>query len=509
MFYSFGSLEVYPLFTLPVRLVKVSEAVEPLGAYDLVGCRFRLVQRRAHPEVPPTDAGLARAERIAAARAAVAALLPVSSKNFRRVDLDVDSQRPFYREMTTLELLAAGVDLITNARFAPAGAGWAVDIDALIKVEGGYAPVLVSNHRVARRHAQARLLAVPTHRLGLSQPLEMPYKLRHHVADGYQLALAERGLAESGLSCGRGVVIGQERETAFVVRTDAYQPAVLAALDQPLPDAPRRVKECAGCRFWDLCRPRLEAVDELSLFLPGDRARPYRDRGINSVQGLIDAGLGEVSALAQAWREDVDLLRRSTFSPPPRADVEVDVDMEAYLDHGAYLWGTWHEGKYRPFVTWHKLGGAAEAENFQEFWAWLMELRARAHAEGKTFAAYCYSAHGENHWMTMSAQRFGAPRLDEVREFLDSREWIDMFVHVKRSFAGPHGLGLKVVAPVAGHRWAEADFGGEESISARLAAVRGDDDARARLLEYNAGDVQATAAIREWMSAGAPGVREL
>ena len=36
-------------------------------ASDLVGCRYRLVQRRAHPEMPRTHASIARAERHAAA----------------------------------------------------------------------------------------------------------------------------------------------------------------------------------------------------------------------------------------------------------------------------------------------------------------------------------------------------------------------------------------------------------------------------------------------------------
>ncbi|WP_293771645.1 TM0106 family RecB-like putative nuclease [uncultured Corynebacterium sp.] len=494
----------------------MSVTIEPLGATDLVGCRFRLVQRRAHPLQPPTHAGQARAVRAEAARVAVAEKLPVSSKSFRRVDLVKDSARPFYREMATLELMAAGIDLITNARFAAPGDAWAVDIDGLLKVSDAplaYAPLLVSSHRVARPSPGAALDGVPTHRLGLSAPLRLPYKLRHHVADGYRLALAARGLAASGVDSGRGIVIGQDRETAFFVDTAQYQPALDAALQATKPDqlptAPRRVKECAGCRFWELCRPRLEAVDELSLFLPGDRARDYRERGIETVQGLIDARLGEPSALAQAWRDGIDLLRRPGFVAPPRADVEVDVDMEAYLDQGAYLWGAWHAGEYQPFVTWHQLGGAAEAANFQAFWSWLMGLRAKAHAAGKTFAAYCYSAHGENHWMTMSAERFGAPPVEEVRAFIASEEWVDMFTYVKRSFAGPHGLGLKIVAPLAGHRWAEDDFDGEESVNARRDAVRGDAEARRRLLEYNAGDVRATAAIREWMSAGAPGVPSL
>lgn len=137
-----------------------------------------------------------------------------------------------------------------------------------------------------------------------------------------------------------------------------------------------------------------------------------------------------------------------------------------------------------------------------------MGLRAQAHAAGKTFAAYCFSAHGENHWMRMSAKRFGVPQLEEVEEFIASPEWVDMFVHVKRNFVGPYGLGLKTVAPVAGFQWPE-DFDGEESVNARREALAGDMEVRQQILDYNSGDVQATRAVRDFISAGAPGVPAL
>ncbi|MDY3127033.1 MAG: TM0106 family RecB-like putative nuclease [Corynebacterium sp.] len=496
---------------------------ERVRASDLVGCHYRLVQRRRFPEVGPTEASISRAERTVAARAAAWGNLPVKGDSkrfpFRRFDLGpLPAADPWLRSLETLEALAAGATHITGALLCTDE--WEVAVDVLVRDRdsGLYTPVIVSNHRVARRHESRRIPGVPTHRLGLSDALPLPFKPRHHAVDGYQLGLAARALAELGLDSGQGGVIGQDRETVFFFSTDNYQPALDTALQavapENLPCAPRRVRECASCRFWEKCEPQLRAVDEISLFLPGDRARAYREMGIDSIGKLIDANLGLSSHLARAWRDGQVLLR--TGSKPlvvPRADVEIDIDMEAYLDLGAYLWGTFTATSYRPFVTWEPLGGRQEAANFAAFWQWLMARRASAHAEGKSFAAYCYSAHGENHWMRMSAKRFqgfpGIPTPEDVEAFISSDEWVDLFALVKANFVGPFGLGLKTVAPQAGFTWQDGEFAGEESVAARRIALADDDTGRAmraKLLSYNSDDVQATACIRTWMSAGAPGI---
>src|SRR5699024_4787617 len=131
--------------------------------------------------------------------------------------------------------------------------------------------------------------------------------------------------------------------------------------------------------------------------------------------------------------------------------------------------------------------------------------------------AYCYSAHGENHWMRMSAQRFhehtpGVPSVEEVDAFINSGESADMFVHVKKNFVGPSRLSLKTEETRAGFFWEQSDFDGEESVNARRVAIKTDAvamRAREMLLTYNADDVQATHAVREWMSDNAPNVPRL
>ena len=98
-------------------------------ASDLVGCRYRLVQRRAHPKMPRTHASIARAERHAAAAEAVMQMFPrKGSGRFRRIDLEGDE---WERSMRTLEALASGYTHITNAVFATEE--WMVRIDLLLR----------------------------------------------------------------------------------------------------------------------------------------------------------------------------------------------------------------------------------------------------------------------------------------------------------------------------------------------------------------------------------------
>lgn len=500
----------------------VNSPVE-VRASDLVGCRFRLRQRAVHPDVPPLPAALERQPQIDAARAVVFDLLPVRRavgdgrrRSFVRRDLDP----AFGTDEETLQALADGAHLITNAtlRGTIDGCRVVAEIDVLVRVDGlliggdevdtgpRYMPVAISNHRVAREHPQAHIDMVFTNRLGLSAPLTVNAKARHHTIDGYRLAIAELLLREHGLATGRGALIGQDRTRAYVGDITRFIPPVRAALAAPVPSEPKRLKQCASCRFWPLCHPRLEEMDDISLVLPGGGGDAWRERGYPTVQSLIDADVGEPSAIARAWRAGIPVLRRQGPITMPRADVEVDVDMEAYLDQGAYLWGAFDGATYRPFVTWSDVGGEAEEANFAAFWSWLMATRAAAHAAGQSFKAYCYAAGGENHWLKASARRFTSVDAAEVQAFIASDEWVDVFAHARRHLVGTDGLGLKVLGPVVGFEWEDDDVDGERSIVLRRAARFGDARARAMLVRYNEDDCRATRAVRDFLTAGAPGL---
>ena len=463
------------------------------------------------PELP--DA-LLRQPQMDAARARVFEMLPVKRalgdgrrKAFTRIDIDpgagVDA-----RVVETRLALKRRAHLITNAALEGAidGVPALAEADVLMRTEKGYAPVIISNHRVAREHPHEKIQMVPTGRIGLGAPITVRAKGRHHTVDGYRLAMAYLLLGD--LADGRGGVIGQDRTRAYIVDPSRYTQPLRDALAVEMPDEPKRMKQCASCRFWPLCKPRLKELDDISLLLPGGRGDVWRERGLHTVQSLIDSGPAEPAALARAWRAGIPVLRREQMAKVPRADVEIDIDMEAYLDQGAYLWGAYDSETYHPFVTWEEVGAEAEEANFVAFWSWLMARRRDAHEAGQTFRAYCYAAGGENHWLRSSARRFASVDADEVADFIASDEWVDVFALVRRSLVGTDGLGLKVLGPVVGFEWEDDDVDGERSVALRRAGRLGDEAARAMLLRYNEDDCRATRAVRDFLDAGAPGVPE-
>ncbi len=422
--------------------------------------------------------------------------------------------------------------------------------ELLVRTEHGYLPVLVVRHRITDPGTGA-LTTDPLDLDPAHAVVDQTRKVRSHARDQFRLAHVYRMLQPLGLAApaAMGGVIGLDADVVLWYDLAAPNwPGGRTALDEydarfedrlavahsaatggPALAEPSRVLECRYCPWWPTCEAELTASRDVSLVIRGDDAVELRRAGISTVDKLAALDPADAPpipwqpgvfldavALARAWQANLSVVRKVPDVGVPRADVEVDVDMESFGESGAYLWGCLLSGAdigmergYRSFVTWDPLPTADEARSFAEFWAWLSEVRARAAAAGLTFRAYCYNAMAENRWLFGSAARFadlvGVPSRAEIRSFVDSEQWVDLFRSVSDQFLCTRGKGLKVVAPVAGFTWRDPEAGGEASMRWYRAAVGLDGQVpevaqRERLLRYNEDDVRATRALRVWMS---------
>jgi predicted RecB family nuclease len=180
------------------------------------------------------------------------------------------------------------------------------------------------------------------------------------------------------------------------------------------------------------------------------------------------------------------------------------------IEDGVYLWGALvndHSGRfaadggYHAFADWSAMEGAVESNLFASFWAWLTDRRGRALDAGLTFRAYCYNAAAENGQMRRLAATVGLS--DEIDEFISSDEWVDLLKVFNTQLLTGSSVGLKTVAPLYQFSWDVDDPGGAESMLRYDVALSGShpaaDEARDWLLTYNRNDVEATAALREWL----------
>ncbi|WP_020668994.1 TM0106 family RecB-like putative nuclease [Amycolatopsis nigrescens] len=507
---------------------------------------------RSTPLAPPDPAGEQRmadaaAHRLEIRRRLMAATGPDAEWAVVPRDLPAGD-----RVLATEQALAAEVPFIWGALLPVDREGHRRGgVELLVRGEHGYLPVLVVRHRITDRGSGASTTG-PTDLQPRNARPDEGRRVRSQPRDQLRLAhlyrmLQALGAAEPGRALGG--VIGldadvvlwhdltaptwpggrtalAEYESRFTDRLAIAQAA--ASGGQALAE-PSRILECRRCPWWPTCEAELTSVRDVSLVVRGEDAVELRRAGVSTVDKLAAMDPAEEAPvvwtagtfadavwLARAWLAELTMVRKVDQVEVPRADVEVDVDMESFGDAGAYLWGCLLTGAdiglepgYHAFVTWDPLPTTDEARSFAEFWAWLSDVRARTEAAGLSFRAYCYNAMAENRWLFGSVERFGdhpgVPYRAEIQSFVDSEEWVDLFRSVSDQFLCSQGKGLKVVAPVAGFGWRDPEAGGEASMRWYRDAVGMDGevpdaDQRERLLRYNEDDVLATRALRVWMT---------
>jgi predicted RecB family nuclease len=222
---------------------------------------------------------------------------------------------------------------------------------------------------------------------------------------------------------------------------------------------------------------------------------------IPTLSSQIDTARARLGRAPAYRRRDIEALI------VPRADVEVDVDMENSVNNQAYLWGalvteTGTDPVYHPFVTWEPLDpeGVRRREVFLGFWEWLTELVDSTERDGRTAVVYCYSRQAEAAQMRGALGEDDAQVRDAVEEFMASPRWVDMYRVFDTHLVTGDRIGLKKVAALAGFSWRDDDPDGALSMVWYEHAAAGDPEAQSRLLAYNEDDVRATRALREWMS---------
>lgn len=241
----------------------------------------------------------------------------------------------------------------------------------------------------------------------------------------------------------------------------------------------------------------------------------------------LPSGVSLVSHIDQA--RVVDYARRKKMThifrargvhsvPIPRGNVEIHTDMEE--DGIIYCWGNylaWRNPKtgkvrtsYHAFATFER-NDAEEARVFAEYWAFLQKWQQEATEKfgADTYKVFHYTQ-AEDRCMRHLAKKHagveGIPSLEDVDRFLGSDAWVDLYPLLTKGIIWPtEDHSLKSLAKYVRFMWRDTDPSGANSTlwyqKASDPTLSETERAKwqQRLLQYNEDDVQATAALVEFV----------
>lgn len=295
--------------------------------------------------------------------------------------------------------------------------------------------------------------------------------------------------------------------------------------------------ECDSCRWFDICWP--DTTDDASHAVGTLGKREWivlRSLGYRTVTQLSELDvdddatqtvlaeqylpkvahvrspltrLGKAIRYARLVTAGQTLQRTTTGSVDvPRADIEIDFDIEFDRHGRVYLWGLQiselgRPPRYEAIAEWAELDDEGEDELARRFWNRLHTLIESANAADRSLRVYHYS-HPEPARLCRIAERGG---LDPhaVEQTISAR-FVDLLPYVRDNVLSLYGCGLKTIATqAAGFQWRSDDAGGsmsqvwfDEATTAPSAEMR--QMARTRILEYNEDDVRASHLVREWLA---------
>lgn len=289
---------------------------------------------------------------------------------------------------------------------------------------------------------------------------------------------------------------------------------------------PLRIPECNTCDWFAHCAQVVGAADasfalETGHLQPAEWHYLYTTAGSGDALTLAQLADVDVAAHADAFsacssggkpaqQRLTNAVRRAAMTVSgidvephgpawpeiPSADIEVDFDIEWDGQERVYQWGIRvrdgqdeSSARYLPVVSFAPLDDEAEAALADEFADRLIELIEEAKRTGKSIKVF--------HWspveITKSA-RF--PRLAAALSGIT----VDLMAWFNREFFARTSSSIKSVAPLFGFAWDADDADGLTSLL-RIQQARGSGPEAAAAqkwcLRYNAGDVEAQAAIRD------------
>jgi predicted RecB family nuclease len=332
----------------------------------------------------------------------------------------------------------------------------------------------------------------------------------------------------------RSILERYDHEHAFRVKVAATAALITGAGDDPGPlVVPIGQKECEDCPYELWCAEQMGPEDASAAITRG-RLDPrewqtLRRMGIITTGALaeldpedpvfFDEYCPEVSQhsrgqalkrLDAAVRQARMICEGVDFQPiadtsvdVPRADIEIDFDIEWDTAGRIYQWGLRvrdgqddSTARYEPVVSFDPLDDDGELALAERAAAIIGHLRAESAVAGRTVAVYHW-----HHVEVSMTRRFAcvATALEGIT--VDLRAWFLKMFHVRGEAS------IKAVARFFGFAWAVDDPGGRLSMS-KIEVARGTGadalGARQWCLDYNESDVAAQAVIRDGLRAMFP-----
>ncbi|MFM7089084.1 MAG: TM0106 family RecB-like putative nuclease [Candidatus Paceibacterota bacterium] len=273
--------------------------------------------------------------------------------------------------------------------------------------------------------------------------------------------------------------------------------------------------------------------DLIETFVKESDVKVYHEYGIKTVLDILKLDPRTAAySLTGVWHlaESIDrarvakigkvhLSRGVEFVKLERTAIEEDVDIEDANGY-VYLIGVRTSGRkrvgehskqraeYHSFVNWDQ-SPEGEARIFAEFWAHVTGMSTYAKSNKYGYRLYHYSKHEPTTFKTLASRhagRSGVPTVEQVEAFFARKDVIDLYPLLADQLIWPtESNSLKELAKWVRFSWRDSDPGGGNSLAWYALAVGNDDDAirkenQQRILDYNADDVAAQVALRDWLS---------